>query len=384
MSIVAEGIERLAESLDRNDLIASGEAMRASNGNEAQIPVSAGPIDDGLPPMIRLSDWIVPEELPQELISGVLHRGTKMIVSGGSKTFKTWTLMDMAISVCRGQPWLGFECTPTHVLYINLELPSAFCQRRVHWIADAMDSPLCECVDLSIWNLRGYARPAKGFFELIIRRIAECSFGLIIIDPVYKLLGEFCENSAEDINSLMNVLEAVVRDTGAAVVFGHHFSKGNQAGKEAIDRVSGSGVWARDPDTIMSMTRHEEEDAFTVDFILRNQPPIDRFVVRWDFPLMRREDDLNPNQLRGLGRGRTYSWEQLLQVLDDYPEGLHSTEWQAECDQQFNMGSSTFYRLRRQALNSELFRHENNLNLPLQPPQEENTEEDESPDENSS
>jgi len=35
--------------------------------------------------------------------------------------------------------------------------------------------------------------------------------------------------------------------TGAAVGFGAHYSKGNQAGKEAIDRVSGSGVFARDP-----------------------------------------------------------------------------------------------------------------------------------------
>lgn len=34
-------------------------------------------------------------------------------------------------------------------------------------------------------------------------------------------------------------------ETGAGVAFGSHFSKGNQIQKESIDRISGSGVFAR-------------------------------------------------------------------------------------------------------------------------------------------
>ena len=55
----------------------------------------------------------------------------------------------------------------------------------------------------------------------------------------------------------------------------------NQAGKEAIDRIGGSGVFARDPDVI-TMTPHEEKDAYIIDLTLRALPQIQPFVVRWN------------------------------------------------------------------------------------------------------
>jgi hypothetical protein len=64
-------------------------------------------------------------------------------------------------------------------------------------------------------------------------------------------------------------------------VFGAHFSKGNQAGKESIDRIGGSGVFARDPDVILTMTPHEDDDAHVIDLTLRALPPVKPFVVRW-------------------------------------------------------------------------------------------------------
>ncbi len=69
--------------------------------------------------------------------------------------------------------------------------------------------------------------------------------------------------------------------SGAAVVFGAHYSNGNQAGKEAIDRIGGSGVFARDPDVILTMTPHEEKDAYVIDLTLRALPQLEAFVVRW-------------------------------------------------------------------------------------------------------
>ena len=73
------------------------------------------------------------------------------------------------------------------------------------------------------------------------------------------------------------------------MAFGAHFSKGNQAGKESIDRVSGSGVFGRDPDSILSLTPHEERDCFTLEATLRIFPPIDPVVLRWAFPLFDRD-----------------------------------------------------------------------------------------------
>ena len=65
-----------------------------------------------------------------------------------------------------------------------------------------------------------------------------------------------------------------------------------------MDRMSGAGAWARDPDSIIVLTPHEEQDCFTVTSILRNLPQQPEFVVSWDYPLMRVAKDLNPDALR--------------------------------------------------------------------------------------
>src|SRR5262249_25765326 len=151
-------------------------------------------------------------------------------------------------------------------------------------------------------------------------------YSLIIFDPIYKGLGNRDENKAGDIASLLNELESLAVQTGAAVAFGHHFSKGNQAGKESIDRIGGSWVVARDPDTILTMTRHEEEEAFVVEATLRNFPPIEKFVVVRRHPLMVRDDVLDPNALKQSNQIlEKYSDEDLLASLDD--GGMTATEW---------------------------------------------------------
>jgi len=62
--------------------------------------------------------------------------------------------------------------------------------------------------------------------------------------------------------------------------------------------MSGAGAWARDPDSIVVLTPHEEDNCFTVTSILRNLPQLPEFVLSWDFPLMKVATDLNPEALR--------------------------------------------------------------------------------------
>src|SRR5262249_33138406 len=150
----------------------------------------------------------------------------------------------------------------------------------------------------------------------IIDRVGQ-QYSLIVLDPTYKLLGERDENRAGDIATLLNGFERLAVETSAAVAFGTHFSKGNQALKESMDRIGGSGVFARDPDTILTMTRHEQDGAFSVEPILRTHAPVKPCVIEWDFPLMKRNDDLDPANLRQAkgGRQAKYGIEDLVDQL---------------------------------------------------------------------
>jgi hypothetical protein len=184
------------------------------------------------------------------------------------------------------------------VLYINFELHAWAIAQPLNALCGAR--PECKGFGdtLHVWNLRGHNADLTLLQPKVEEHLARYQFGLIILDPAYKVLGERDENANGDIASLMNELEGLVQRTGAGLVVAHHFAKGDSTGKSAIDRMSGAGAWARDPDSILVLTPHEEPDCFTVSPILRNLPQVEEFVVRWDYPRMLVANDLNPEALR--------------------------------------------------------------------------------------
>jgi hypothetical protein len=182
-----------------------------------------------------------------------------------------------------------------------------------------------------------------------IAREARDRFALIILDPAYKLLGAADENSARDITGMLNAVEELAVTTGAAVAFGAHFAKGNAASKESLDRISGSGVFARDPDTILTLTRHEEVNAFSIEMTLRNHAPIDPFVVRWQYPLLRRDGALDPARLKAVkGRPPIYDAAMLLDVLG--AATMKTGDWQQAVADAHGMSRAKFHELRRELL----------------------------------
>lgn len=271
----------------------------------------------GLPEIVAASKFMENREAtPKELISGVLHQGSKLALGGSSKSFKTWTLLDLALSVAYGLKWLGIETVQGPVLYVNFEIQTHMWQNRLEAVADTKGVKLDE--NIRLWNLRGYAADYRTMVPKIIQRSKSDGYSLIILDPIYKLYGAADENSAGDVAALLNSLEKVAVETGAAIAYGTHFAKGNASTKEAIDRISGSGVFARDPDSLLIFTRHEEDDAFTVEPILRNFAPVDPFVVRWNYPCFERAEELDPAALKQqVGRKKEHDLVELISAIAD-------------------------------------------------------------------
>jgi hypothetical protein len=267
-----------------------------------------------LPP-IEPGDTFAAATIPElpELVVGLMHQETKIAFGGGSKTFKTWQLLNLALSVAQGLDYMGYKTSKGNVLFVNLEIPRVFCQKRAKQVAAARKTELPP--NLGFLNLRGRVSNYKSLLPQI-RQLIGKKFALLIIDPIYKMYGDIDENSAGDVAQLLNAIEELSVQSGAAVAFAHHFSKGNQAKKEAMDRMSGSGVFSRDPDTILNFTRHEEENCFRVDVDQRNFPPIEPFVVRWDCPLMLPDMLLDPARLRkSSGTRRKFTVDMVLGAL---------------------------------------------------------------------
>ena len=268
-----------------------------------------------LPPIVDAFQLISnPIQEPPQLITTLLHQGEKMAWGGSSKTYKSWGLLDMGLSIAHGVPWLGLTTAQSRVLFLNLELPDWAVCHRIAKIAGSKELRLVPG-QLDVWNLRGFSAGYAEFLPRLEDKITEGNYGLLLLDPIYKIYGHLDENSAGDIAELMNSLEELCVKVKAATGFSAHFTKGNQAAKESIDRISGSGVFARDPDCLLMLTRHQEEDAFTVELTLRNFAPVKPFVVRWKFPLFTRADDLDPQKLKQSGRSPKHDNRELLTAI---------------------------------------------------------------------
>ena len=271
---------------------------------------------NGLPELVDAAAFIaalIPA--PAELVAGILHKGSKLVLGGSSKSFKTWTLLDLAIVVATGTPWLGRLTVQGRVLFVNFEIQPHAWQRRIVEVARAKGVEL-QAGQIILWNLRGHATDFRLLIPLIIQCARQEGFALIILDPIYKLYGGTDENAAGDVAELLNSLEKLATETGAATAFGAHFAKGNASGKQAIDRISGSGVFARDPDSLLIFTKHEADGAFTVEPILRNFAPATPFAVRWEYPLMQLADDLDPAKLKQAGgRKKQHVLKELLAAI---------------------------------------------------------------------
>lgn len=86
----------------------------------------------------------------------------------------------------------------------------------------------------------------------LIRRAQKKDYIAVIIDPIYKVLtGD--ENSADQMAHFTNQFDKIATELGCSVIYCHHHSKGTQGSKKSMDRASGSGVFARDPDALLDL-----------------------------------------------------------------------------------------------------------------------------------
>ena len=218
-------------------------------------------ISDNLPDCESAADfWENMPDLAPPLIDGVLRQGHKMLIAGPSKAGKSFALIELCIALAEGGEWLGFKCAQGRVLYVNLELDDASCKHRFRDVYDALGMTPKNLANIDIWNLRGRSVPMDRLAAPLIRRAKKGGYIAVIIDPIYKVItGD--ENSADQMAHFCNQFDKVCNECGCAVIYCHHHSKGAQGGKKSMDRASGSGVFARDPDALLDMTELEVTEA---------------------------------------------------------------------------------------------------------------------------
>lgn len=218
-------------------------------------------INDDLPePESMATVWDFLPNLSPPLIHNILRQGHKMMLAGPSKAGKSFALIELCCAIAEGKKWMGWDCAQGRIMYVNLELDRASCLHRFKDVYQALGWEPNNLSNIDIWNLRGKSVPMDKLAPKLIRRAQKKNYTAIIIDPIYKVItGD--ENSADQMANFCNQFDRVCTELGAAVIYCHHHSKGTQGNKKSMDRSSGSGVFARDPDALLDLIELDLTDS---------------------------------------------------------------------------------------------------------------------------
>lgn len=303
----------------------------------------------GGPLIVSAADFLeVKRPEPPQIVQGVLRAGQIAMLSAASKAGKSWYLLGLAIAVSAGREWLGNKTTQGRVLYINAELSDYDLEIRLRTLVGAMG--LVGVPDgLDVWHMRGQSMTIPQLLPAILRRQRERGlYSLILPDPLYRF-GQGRDENDNAVQAItMGELGEVAERTAAAVLAAHHFSKGNKAGTDHLDRASGAGMFARAPDSILTLTAHEEPDCYTLENTVRGFAKPAPVVVRWKYPLWTVADELDPERLkRPAGRPARFNKDDLLDLLPS--DGLSHGDWMKRAKEETGMGKTRFNELLRMA-----------------------------------
>ena len=216
------------------------------------------------------------------------------------KTGKSWLVLDLAIAVATGRPWLGIKTTvPGEVLIIDNELHRETSADRIPRVAEARGVRLADIDEaIHVENLRGRLQnihKLHSYFAALEPR----RFKVIILDAFYRFMPEGCdENDNATMANIYNTIDSYADRLRCSFVLIHHSTKGSQSSKAVTDVGAGAGSQSRATDTHLVLRPHEEDGVVVLDAAVRSWPPIAPVCLSWNFPVWQPTPDLDPADLR--------------------------------------------------------------------------------------
>ncbi len=238
----------------------------------------------------------------EEVICDLLRVGETLNIVAAPKSNKSWLTLDMAMNVVSGGRVFGkFECRKRgRVLIVDNELHCEVIASRLKLVADAMNVPRSLAFSMIDYiPLRGKLIDIHSLAG-ILQNVRPGFYSLIILDAFYKFYPpDFDENSNSEMARLYNVLDHYADCLRVAQVLIHHFSKGNQAGKNVTDMGAGAGAQSRACDSHLAIRPHETDGVFVIDVANRSFAPQKPFCCRFKFPIWVEDKNSDASALAG-------------------------------------------------------------------------------------
>jgi len=224
-----------------------------------------------------------PPPIPEVISQGILYEGTKLVIFGEPKTYKSLIAEQLAFCIAVGTPWLGFHTLQQRVAFTQAEVPRWLFRKRTVAMASNITIPPNMLFFDTRRDLKLDRTTDLKEFEKDIARIAP---KVLFLDPMYKYISgpeepvvlRFADN-----------LDYLIDKYHLTVVLVHHSRKPRATMSGSVIDQGGSELrgpiiemWA---DSIIRVKGDLMVDERTLDFELRHA---DTLIYPVDVRLNRR------------------------------------------------------------------------------------------------
>ncbi len=169
------------------------------------------------------NEWVVEKLIP----SGVT------LLTGASRSYKTFIMQSMAIAVSQGLPFLDtFGTTQSNVLIVDEENHKGILQKRYR----ALNAPAG--LPIHFYSMFGMKIDNKDNMMEILEYCKKCNIRMVIMDSLVRIHSAN-ENSADEMSRALKGLN-VLTEAGISVVLIHHHRKQQAGSRSGFESIRGS------------------------------------------------------------------------------------------------------------------------------------------------
>lgn len=202
---------------------------------------------------------------------GILYPGLH-ILSGDPKAGKSWMMMDLCLSVAKGEKFLGRKTEQGHVVYMALEDTFISLQTRMYELTDEPTDNLQYVLTANTLGdgLEHDLRVCKKQFD---------DLKLIVIDTLQKIRGAADSKYSTDYHDL-SALKQIADELEIAIVAVHHNRKMHDANPNHM--IAGTTGLTGCADGLLVLLKKPNEHTALLHISGRGAPQLELHLVRED------------------------------------------------------------------------------------------------------
>lgn len=240
--------------------------------------------------LLKVSD-IPKHEGPEWLVTDLWVASGVGIIGGEPKSYKTWLGLDIALSVASGTPCLDkFEVPESGPVLIYLAEDSLWSlKQRLTSFAGRRGLQLEDLPLYTLTTTRLQLAPPVGRFgkqrqeesdqDKLLAKIQEMKPKpkLVLLDPLVRI-SQADENSANELNQVLDYLRELQRDVPTSVILTHHTRKSRpESGRQRGTDLRGTSNLHSWTDSLIFINKDENTEELTVSLEHRSARSIEDF-----------------------------------------------------------------------------------------------------------